>query len=145
VNHTPAPPEAKRRWQALFEAVAAGAALLLLVLFLREFERIPAAFPQVQGRIALEGIEAPVEMRRDERGVPHIRAQSQADVYMALGFAHAQDRLAQMLWLRAAARGRSSEWVGEPESPLIERRACSILGVWPTPRRRAWMSRHKPY
>ncbi len=130
VNHTPATPEAKRRWRALFEAVAAGAALLLLVFFLREFERIPAAFPQVQGRLAVEGIEAPVEMRRDDRGVPHIRARSQADAYTALGFAHAQDRLAQMLWLRATARGRSSEWVGDSGIPADqEARLLNIGGV----------------
>lgn len=130
VNQTPAVPEAKQRWQALFEALAAGAALLLLILFLREFERIPAAFPQVQGRIALAEIQEVVEIRRDERGVPHIRAQSQADAYTALGFAHAQDRLAQMLWLRASARGRSSEWIGGSGLPADrEARLLNIGGV----------------
>ncbi|MDV3444047.1 penicillin acylase family protein, partial [Pseudomonas otitidis] len=35
-----------------------------------------------------------------ERGVPHIRAENEADMYRALGFVHAQDRLFQMEMLR---------------------------------------------
>ncbi len=130
MNPRPPAPEGKRRWQALFEAGAAGAALVLLILFLRDFERIPAAFPQVQGTLVLAEIKAPVEIRRDERGVPHITAESPTDAYVALGFAHAQDRLAQMLWLRATARGQSAHWIGELGLPADrEARFLNIGGM----------------
>ena len=32
----------------------------------------------------------------------------EADAFFGLGFVHAQDRLAQMLWLVRAARGRTA-------------------------------------
>ncbi|HPA41219.1 MAG TPA: penicillin acylase family protein, partial [Candidatus Hydrogenedentes bacterium] len=41
-------------------------------------------------------VAAPVEIIRDEWGVPHIRAESEADAHFALGYAMAQDRLFQM-------------------------------------------------
>src|SRR5215211_3817286 len=40
------------------------------------------------------------EILRDRRGVPHIHADDPADLFFALGFAHAQDRLWQLDFLR---------------------------------------------
>ena len=59
------------------------------------------------------GIQAGVEVLRDGRGIPHIRAEHELDAWTGLGFVHAQDRLAQMLWLRRLARGTIAEVVGE--------------------------------
>jgi len=75
------------------------------------------AFPLENGRVAVDGIEARIEVRRDDRGVPHVSASSDADAFFGLGFVHAQDRLAQMLRLRSLARGRSAEVVGEVGLP----------------------------
>ena len=44
--------------------------------------------------------------------MPHIFGKTDADVYFALGFAHAQDRLWQMTMLRRTAQGRLSEIFG---------------------------------
>lgn len=68
--------------------------------------------PQRSGELALAHLQAPVEVRYDERGVPHIQAQNQADMYRALGFVHAQDRLFQMEMLRRLARGELAEALG---------------------------------
>ena len=68
--------------------------------------------PLRDGRLALTGLQAPVEVRYDERGVPHIQAQNEADLYRALGFVHAQDRLFQMEMLRRLARGELAEVLG---------------------------------
>lgn len=59
------------------------------------------------------GINAPVEIARDTANVPHIFGASDEDVYFGLGFAHAQDRLFQMMLARSAAQGRLSETYGE--------------------------------
>ncbi|WP_333714090.1 penicillin acylase family protein [Yoonia sp.] len=59
------------------------------------------------------GIAAPVEIVRDTANVPHIFGQTNEDVYFALGYAHAQDRLWQMTMLRRTAQGRLSELFGE--------------------------------
>lgn len=61
---------------------------------------------------ALAGIGADVQIVRDTANVPHIFAASDRDAYFALGFAHAQDRLWQMVLLRRTVQGRLSEVFG---------------------------------
>jgi len=68
--------------------------------------------PQRHGELSLRGLQAPVNVRYDERGVPHIQAQSEADLYRALGYVHAQDRLFQMEIMRRLARGELAEVLG---------------------------------
>ena len=46
------------------------------------------------------GISAPVDIVRNNDNVPHIFGKTDADVFYALGFVHAQDRLWQMTMLR---------------------------------------------
>ena len=73
--------------------------LLLAVLVLVLLALGAAAFhlyrlqPQRSGSLPLAQLQAPVTVRYDERGVPHIRAEHEADLYRALGYVHAQDRL----------------------------------------------------
>jgi penicillin amidase len=72
-----------------------------------------ASHPLLEGTLVVAGVEAPVSVVRDRRGVPHVRATNEHDAWFALGFAHAQDRLAQMLWLRRVAAGRTAELIGK--------------------------------
>lgn len=58
-------------------------------------------------------ISGQVEIIRNNSGVPHIFADTDEDVYYGLGFAHAQDRLWQMVMLRRTAQGRLSEIFGD--------------------------------
>jgi len=69
-------------------------------------------FPSTNATIEASGLEAPVEVIRDDAGVPHIFAKSSHDAYFALGFAHAQDRLWQMEMMRRLGAGRLSEIIG---------------------------------
>jgi penicillin G amidase len=68
--------------------------------------------PQRSGTLALQHLQSPVSVTYDERGVPHIRAQHEADLYRALGYVHAQDRLFQMEMVRRLARGELAEIIG---------------------------------
>ncbi len=68
--------------------------------------------PQRSGSVGLTGLQAPVQVRYDERGVPHIGAANEADMYRALGYVHAQDRLFQMEMARRLARGELAEVLG---------------------------------
>ena len=68
--------------------------------------------PQRSGEISLVNLQAPVTVRYDERGVPHIQAQNEADMYRTLGFVHAQDRLFQMEMVRRLARGELAAILG---------------------------------
>ncbi|HEY8612043.1 MAG TPA: penicillin acylase family protein [Roseomonas sp.] len=71
-----------------------------------------AALPPVSGTLRLPGLRAEAVVHRDAWGVPHIRAQGEADAFFALGAVHAQDRLFQMELNRRRALGRSAEWLG---------------------------------
>lgn len=65
-------------------------------------------------------LTAPVTVVRDQRGVPHIYASSNADAITALGYVVASDRLFQMDFLPRVARGRLSEVLGQ-ESVAADR------------------------
>jgi penicillin amidase len=69
--------------------------------------------PQYSGQVLLAGLHEEVEVIFDPYGIPHIYAQNEQDVYFALGYVHAQERLFQMEMLRRAAAGRLSEIFGE--------------------------------
>src|SRR5579862_2887556 len=71
--------------------------------------------PQRDGSVMMAGLQDTVSVRFDERGVPHIDARNEADMYRALGYVHAQDRLFQMEMLRRLARGQLAEVLG-PEA-----------------------------
>jgi penicillin amidase len=71
------------------------------------------ALPKTSGRIAVEGLDGPVEIYRDEVGVAHIVASSDHDLFFAQGFVHAQDRFYQMEFWRRIGAGRLSELFGE--------------------------------
>lgn len=68
--------------------------------------------PTRQGTVQLAGLHGTVTVRYDERGVPHIRAGNETDMYRALGYVHAQDRLFQMEIMRRLARGELAEVLG---------------------------------
>lgn len=68
--------------------------------------------PTRQGTQTLANLQGSVTVRYDERGVPHIRAGNEADLYRALGYVQAQDRLFQMEMMRRLARGELAEVLG---------------------------------
>jgi acyl-homoserine lactone acylase PvdQ len=74
--------------------------------------RVWRALPQVEGTHRLAGLKNEVTVQRDSRGVPHIQGDSLEDVFVAQGYAMAQDRLWQMDLVRRAAAGRLSEIAG---------------------------------
>jgi penicillin G amidase len=71
------------------------------------------ALPDYNADIRLEGLEAEVQVVRDAHGVPTIYAENEGDLYRAVGYVMAQDRLWQMDVMRRAALGRLAEVVGE--------------------------------
>ncbi len=62
--------------------------------------------------LRLKGLIAPVEIFMDKRKVPHIFAQNQWDLVMALGYITARNRLFQMDIQTRAIAGKLSEVVG---------------------------------
>ena len=106
----------KRRWlRALFWGAGGLAAVVLLAacimaLWLRSAAK--AALPVLDGELHLAGLSAPVTVRRDAHGVPHIEAATQDDLFEAQGYVTAQDRLWQMDAFRRNANGELAEILG---------------------------------
>ncbi|MDD9909567.1 MAG: penicillin acylase family protein [Ahrensia sp.] len=92
----------------------AGLVVLVLLLALAGYAYLRNGVQPMSGNMDIAGLSAPVDIVRDANAVVHISAQSKADAYAALGFAHAQDRLWQMEVLRMSGQGRLSEMFGEP-------------------------------
>ena len=74
---------------------------------------VHSALPQLDGRLQIVGLSAPVTVTRDSHGVPTIEASSLEDLFFAQGFVTAQDRLWQMDVMRRFASGDLSEILGE--------------------------------
>lgn len=98
------------RWLSrLFMALLALATLALVIAYFF----LSRSLPDYAASYQLDGVSGEVEIVRNNANVPHIFGPTDADVYFALGFAHAQDRLWQMTMLRRTAQGRLSEVFGE--------------------------------
>ena len=84
------------------------------------------ALATIQGELAVPGLEAPVEVIRDEWGVPHIYAENDDDLFFAQGYVMAQDRLWQMEMWRRWHEGRLAEIFG-PEALDYDRRTRLMM------------------
>lgn len=106
----------KRRWPRIVLGCVLGLVLVVLlaagagVLWLRSAAK--AALPVLDGDLHLAGLSAPVMVRRDAHGVPHIYAATEDDLFFAQGYVTAQDRLWQMDVLRRSANGDLAEVLG---------------------------------
>lgn len=72
-----------------------------------------AAADRAEHTLTHEALAAPVEVFYDARQVPHLYASSDRDLYFALGYVTARDRLWQMDFQTRAAAGTLAEVLGE--------------------------------
>jgi penicillin amidase len=92
--------------------IGAAAAVLVLAALGSAYGLLRASLPQLDGRVRLPGLGAPVRITRDARGVPTIEAGNRLDLAYATGFVHAQDRFFQMDLARRHAAGELAELFG---------------------------------
>jgi penicillin G amidase len=86
--------------------------ILVIIVALVGLVMVRRPFPQTSGTITVPGLQAPVEVIRDEYGIPHIYAENQHDLFFAQGYVTAQDRFWQMEVWRYIGQGRLSEITG---------------------------------
>ena len=89
--------------------------LLLLLLALASLVGwwlVRGSLAQLDGRLELAGLSAPVQIDRDALGVVTIRAANEVDAARALGYVHGQERFFEMDLLRRSAAGELSELFG---------------------------------
>ncbi|MFI7707072.1 penicillin acylase family protein [Nonomuraea sp. NPDC049480] len=111
------------RWFARVLTVLLALALVLAGVLVYTVRK---SFPQVEGTLRLPGLTGNVEIYRDKSGIPHIYAASAADLFMAQGFVHAQDRFYEMDFRRHMTAGRLSELYGS--STLDTDKALRTMG-----------------
>ncbi len=87
-------------------------------------------WPQIDGTLQVSGLQAPVDIIRDQWGVPHIYASNDHDLFFAQGYAHAQDRFYQMEFSRRIGQGRLSEMLGK--TALEDDEFIRTVGWWRT-------------
>ncbi|MGR3248483.1 MAG: penicillin acylase family protein [Paracoccus sp. (in: a-proteobacteria)] len=92
--------------------LAGGLVLLVVIAVIGVYWLASRSLPDYDKTRRVAGLVQPVEIVRDNASVPHIFGENDADVFFALGYAHAQDRLWQMITLRRTAQGRLSEVFG---------------------------------
>ena len=78
------------------------------------------SIPDYSADFQVTGLTGTARIVRDNSSVPHIYGETDGDVYFGLGFAHAQDRLWQMMTMRRTAQGRLSEIFGTRTVPIDE-------------------------
>lgn len=109
--------------------IALGLVAFVLVLATGLLGAAWWSLPAREGRVALPGLTAPVEIAFDAHGIPRIRAATDTDAWTALGWLHARDRLFQMETMRRGAAGRLAELTGAPALRLD--RFMRVLGLVP--------------
>src|SRR5712691_6476085 len=82
------------------------------------YQLLRRPLPKTRGKIEVDGLGAPVEIRRDRWGVPHVKAGTALDLWFGQGVCHAQDRLWQMELHRRVGTGRLSEALGAETLPV---------------------------
>lgn len=98
------------RWLLRITSVAVVLATLLVIAI---YFLAARSLPDYDTTLTSAEVTAPVEIVRDTAAVPHIFGATDEDVFFGLGYAHAQDRLWQMVLMRRTAQGRLSEIFGE--------------------------------
>jgi penicillin G amidase len=128
---TSAAPRRRRRARLPFLNLAAAILVASAVLYVAFFPAagLPALGPafnpttgawtmaadaQVTDRtMRLDGLQQPVKVVLEQSGTAHITAQTDHDLFLAMGYVHARFRLFQMDLLRRQGAGRLSEIVGK--------------------------------
>jgi penicillin amidase len=122
---TPADPPARteRTWREVFATFprgvwwtaygVVGLVLVLVLLLVAGAVMTRRPLPQTEGRAQLPGLAGEVEVVRDQHGIPHLYADSDADLVRAQGYVHAQERFYEMDVRRHVTSGRLAELFGE--------------------------------
>jgi len=85
---------------------------IVTVYFYLSQKLIYKSNPKYAGKVSLSGLSEPVQIFRDLNGIPTIDGKNEDDLYFAMGFLHAQDRMWQLDLFRRIATGRLSEVLG---------------------------------
>ncbi|MCK4763157.1 MAG: penicillin acylase family protein [Candidatus Aminicenantes bacterium] len=100
----------------IFKRILTGFIIVLLLSIIAalifRYHIANRAIPDYNRQVELRGMKDKVTVYRDRFAVPHIYARNEEDLYRAVGYVSAQDRLWQMDLMRRATTGRLAEIFG---------------------------------
>ena len=76
------------------------------------YSKVDSALPLLDGKKTVFGLTKTAVIERDKQGIATIKAQNRADISVALGFVHAQERFFQMDLLRRNSAGELASLFG---------------------------------
>ncbi len=95
---------------------------------------------RLDGELRVPGLKEPVQIIRDQQGIPHIYAKNDDDMFFAQGYVMAQDRLWQLEMWRRWREGRLAEIFGSKAYDYDARtRLLMFRGPWDE---KEWTSYH---
>jgi penicillin G amidase len=95
---------------------------------------------RLDGELTVPGLKEPVEIIRDQQGIPHIYAKNDDDMFFAQGYVMGQDRLWQLEMWRRWREGRLAEIFGPKAYDYDARtRLMMFRGPWD---QKEWTSYH---
>ncbi|HBE43815.1 MAG TPA: hypothetical protein DDW27_21995 [Bacteroidales bacterium] len=101
----------------IFKSILIALAVIIVIVIIAALVIVSgikkSALPEYDGQMTINGLNGEVTVYRDERGMPHIYAADEHDLYFATGYIMAQERLWQMDLIRRATTGRLSEIFGD--------------------------------
>ncbi|UFU07305.1 penicillin acylase family protein [Ruania halotolerans] len=109
-------------------AIAAVVVVALVAGVVTTFTFLRRPLPAHGNEQELPGLSADVEVIRDELGIPQVYADTAADLFMAQGYVHAQDRFFEMDYRRHLTAGRLAELVGEVETAITADQVIRTMG-----------------
>jgi penicillin G amidase len=84
--------------------------------------------PDYESTLHIPEIRQEVTVKWDDYGVPHVFASNEHDLYTALGYIHAQDRLWQLTLNQLYLEGRFAEFLGKDLLPFDQ--YTRTIGFW---------------
>lgn len=96
----------------LLKAVLLVLMVVLSLVALGSYVTFFRAMPDYEGEVSVPGIGSQVIIKWDSFQVPHVFAESDDDLYFAVGYIHAQERLWQMTLSQLTSEGRFAEFFG---------------------------------
>lgn len=103
-------------------AVLAAAAYTALFVIYPRFEADPFSYDDT----LKTGVKMPVRIDRDGNGIPVISTEDMNDMYLALGYVHAQDRSNIMEYYRAIATGFPDRVIDGDDGKMLRRLVCIL-------------------
>lgn len=90
--------------------ISAVVIIIAALVFAYKIRKI--SLPPEYEELTAKGISGDISIFRNDRYIPHAVCKSKSDMFFAMGYCHAQDRLWQMDFARRLGKGRLSEVIG---------------------------------